>query len=76
MRTELRLVPRAGVAPAGDLGKRQSRQRDSIRLGACSCGGPGGHPGMQPICIACAHADRYMRQVYSRNADRARGAWR
>lgn len=30
---------------------------------ACFCGGPGGRPGMKPVCRACAQADRYMREV-------------
>jgi len=34
-----------------------------LATGACSCGGPGGRPGMAPMCRTCLAADRYMRAV-------------
>lgn len=33
---------------------------------ACRCGGPGGRPGMPPICPACARAALYGREVFLR----------
>ena len=45
--------------------------RDIVKRKAnsCSCGGPGGHPGMIPICRTCYKLSHYVRQVENRLAN-------
>lgn len=35
----------------------------------CYCGGPGGHPGMQPVCISCLRFNRILREANARTVD-------
>lgn len=61
--------PRKNENPSGQgrgfQGKPNNNATNFGRLatGACACGGPGGRPGMVPICRNCLAADRYMRAV-------------
>lgn len=45
-------------------------QRNIATLGtaACYCGGPGGRPGMAPICLSCYSAHRLITRVKARRA--------
>lgn len=54
-----------GVRGAGLQSETQNRQTENeyskLATGACTCGGPGGRPGMHPVCRTCLATDRYMR---------------
>lgn len=45
-----------------------------LATASCNCGGPGGRPGMQPICLACARWTRHMAGIAARQAQWARCA--
>lgn len=49
----------------GTRNKSNQFESEYSRLGSndCRCGGPGGRPGMAPICQTCLATDRYMRGV-------------
>ena len=52
-----------GGLPPSQGSKRQNRQPQSAMLGACRCGGPGGRPGMQPVCPTCKAFSRHASGV-------------
>ncbi len=59
MRHRLKVVPRpAGMPGQGDMGSSSGEPRNHTASGTtsdhgCYCGGPGGRPGMSPICVRC-----------------------
>lgn len=52
-----------GSEPQKSYNKLSENYFSMLATGACTCGGPGGRPGMVPICRNCLAADRYMRAV-------------
>lgn len=45
---------------------RTNTRKSTALVTHCNCGGPGGRPGMWPICQACAGSDRYAREIFLR----------
>lgn len=62
---------RSGASKSGQglaaQNKTHNKQTENkyIRLatGACCCGGPGGRPGMVPVCGTCRAADSRQRAI-------------
>lgn len=65
--------PQKGKAPVDGSrsraeGAEHNKQTNGDRLatGECRCGGPGGYPGMWPVCPTCSGTDQIMREVFLR----------
>lgn len=57
------------VQGMGFQSKAINRQTDGAILAtACNCGGPGGRPGMQPICIGCYRFHKSITAAIARRA--------
>lgn len=41
-------------------------RKSSALVTHCNCGGPGGRPGMLPICKTCVRADQQYREAWLR----------
>lgn len=53
----------------GFQGKSQHRQPDiAILATACCCGGPGGRPGMNPVCMNCFRLHKAVTAAIARQA--------
>lgn len=64
MRHQIKEVHVPGrTGPLRTHNKQTVNEFNTLGTGACSCGGPGGRPGMVPVCRTCLAADRYQRAV-------------
>jgi hypothetical protein len=54
------------VLQSSNIAPHQLRPKALRRVTGCYCGGPGGRPGMAPVCVLCSAANRYMGQVATR----------
>jgi hypothetical protein len=68
MRSRSDIAANAGQGVgAGRTSQNRLNGKSNI-LGACSCGGPGGRPGMQPICIGCFKFHKSITAAIARRA--------
>jgi hypothetical protein len=64
----MRKKPKNAQATCNLQGASDAEQnRKPASLGTvCYCGGPGGRPGLLPVCITCLRTSRYIGQVVAR----------
>jgi hypothetical protein len=69
MRSRSEIAANAGQGVgAGRTSQNRLNGKSNILATACSCGGPGGRPGMQPICIGCFKFHKSITAAIARQA--------